>query len=182
MDEDETPSPRRHPPDAISVSRIFSEYGATMAAVQFFETTLATLVIAIEADPETPSARWSDEQRARNIWHLLQRATASEMKQRLRGRFEPRFLEQIAALITWRDFLAHRYLRVRLFPESLTKPVADPSLIAELRDIRSAFREATNLCVKKVKERAPEIAAQPDARAQQLAHALVAPQPPRFPG
>jgi hypothetical protein len=46
-------------------------------------------------------------------------------------------------LIGWRDFLAHRYLRVRLSPQGADAPQVDPSLAVELLELGQAFSELT---------------------------------------
>lgn len=130
---------------------IMSQYGAAMLQVQTFEATLANFVGVIEADAKVrdPAGQQpaSLERALRPVikrsWHLLQRASASEMRRRVEGKIDEQLLTDISTMIGWRDFLAHRYLRVRLFPSGGSDPQPTPQIAAELLEIGQAFGELT---------------------------------------
>jgi len=118
-------------------------YGAAMMQVQAFEAILATLVTVVEAKPAagpTTLERALGKAMKKN-WHLLQVASASEMKRRLEGRIPADLWTDIETMIKWRDFLAHRYLRTRVFAHGGAKPRVEPWLVLELQELQLAYKE-----------------------------------------
>lgn len=122
-------------------------YGATMLQVQSFELVLAGLVLAVELTP--PSEPPADpEAFLEKAWELVHFASAGRMHRRLKGKVQDELLAEIEALISWRNFLAHRYLRTRLMvPDgsSMTVTEADG---AELITLGGAFTDGTRRATK----------------------------------
>jgi hypothetical protein len=117
-------------------------YAATMLTVQSFELSLAGLVVAAEIGSTTPEQAWSAEiaRLFASTWRLVHQSSAGSMENRLRGKVPPPLLVEIKALISWRNFLAHRYLRTRLYTAGPTITVsAKPDDLIELIALSNAF-------------------------------------------
>jgi hypothetical protein len=153
------------PPMPLAMQWVLAQYGATMLAVQGFELLLAGLVQVAEFDPARldrpgpplPGKRLERTVRKslKNTWHLVQVASASEMRRRLEGKVADELMTEITVLTKWRDFLAHRYLRTRLVGSSESAPVVDPGLAIELFELGKAFGE----CSERIREETASIMA-----------------------
>ena len=88
-------------------------YGATMQQVQSFELVLASLVVAVGLMPPSNPPADADEF-LNEMWKLVHKASAGRMRERLAGKIPEDLMTEIEALVSWRNFLAHRYLRTRL--------------------------------------------------------------------
>jgi hypothetical protein len=119
-------------------------YGATMMTVQAFEFSLAVLVGVIELPDRVEAAEgqsFEEQMRAaikRGI-DITQKLTAGQARRRLEGRIDEDLLSEIEPLIAWRNFLAHRYLRVRFAGSG----DGTPAMFAELIDLSRHFQAAT---------------------------------------
>jgi hypothetical protein len=158
-----------------------SQYGAAMLQVQMFEMTLATLVAVAEHGPRQDLRR-----SIKRTWHLFSKASASEMKRRLKGKVEAELFAEIVELIGWRDYLTHRYLRQRLFdPAAPSVMREDATLLVELLQLGEAFAEISNrvnevtfgIVDASSASEAPEAVR---AALTQAGRSLVSAQPPRF--
>jgi hypothetical protein len=155
-----TPNPplgTQVPSNFFAQYAVMASYGHAMLAVQAFERTLAVALMIAELteavarrDPDKRLAPKAVDRRLRvigkRILHTFNTASASELRNCLRGRLDQGLIDEIDPLIEWRDFLAHRYLiaRVGQFGSAL-KPHQDH--IHELADLAEAFQQMT-LCVK----------------------------------
>lgn len=128
---------------------VLAQYGATMACVQAWEAQLAVLAGAASLKPS--SGRKVNLERdlrkaTRQSWHLLQKASASELRNLLRDKAESdvitdELLTEISDLIRWRDFLAHRYLRSRVMQDGGMRPT--PQQAVELFKLGQSFSESS---------------------------------------
>jgi hypothetical protein len=123
---------------------VMAQYGAAMLQVQAFEAQLASLVLTVRAKERPPSknAKRALEKSLRKITHLLEHATATEMRNELEGRVDEAILDEIDFLIPWRNRLAHRYLRQRLTGPGEKTIKATPDMPFELFEISNAFTAA----------------------------------------
>ena len=117
-------------------------YGAAMVQVQAFELVLAGLVFAVELTP--PSDPPTDPQASpEKIWRLVHVAAAGRMRDRLKGKVPDGLLTEIKALVSWRNFLAHRYLHSRLRMAAGSPMAASGPDCAELLGLTRAFADGT---------------------------------------
>jgi hypothetical protein len=129
------------------LAAVMAQYGAAMLEVQAFEAALAALVGVLDIKPGTGdeparSPRAVERSLRRVIkhnWHLFNTASASEATRNLEGRIETGLLDDISALLGWRDFLAHRYFRTRL--GTTLEGVDVTGLVLELYELGRAFGE-----------------------------------------
>ena len=123
---------------------VMAQYGAAMLQVQAFELQLASLVLTVRARDRPPSGNIKRqlERSLKGVTHLLERATASEMRRELEGRVSTEVLDEIDYLIPWRNRLAHRYLRQRAIDVKAGKLKATPEMVYELFDLANAFTAA----------------------------------------
>lgn len=152
---DAAPEPKLGPmapanePPSPALMMALGLYGSAMLQVQMFEMALAVLVSVAEIG-RSSSSSWQRELREviRTKWHRFNRASASELVRLLDDTpvqlGEP-LASNIKNLIKWRDFLAHRYLRVRLVKSrSSARPAvidADADTVIELQELAQAFAE-----------------------------------------
>lgn len=137
---------------------VLGQYGAAMACVQSWEAQLAALVGAVGLKPQTgPPVPLEPTLNKifRRAWHLLHRASASELRNSLRDQpgsesINEELLEEIGQLITWRDFLAHRYLRTRLYGTGEAQPSNE--MVLELFRLGQAFSASSDHISLVVKE------------------------------
>src|SRR5450755_2001098 len=132
-------------PDPLVLAAL-AQYGATMLQVQTFELSLAALVLAAELRPDRHGKSLEREvsKMFSSTWHLAQNASASEMKNRLKGKISDELTTEISALIGWRNFLAHRYLRMRFFRGGPKELSASGEVVAELLRLGQAFADGSN--------------------------------------
>lgn len=120
-----------------------------MVCVQAWEGQLAALVGAASLKPSR-GRKVALERAVRSAvkqsWHLLHKASASELRNLLRERSDPAvvsedLLTEIGELIGWRDFLAHDYLSSRLI---MGQPAVSPrpEHVIELLKLGQAFSES----------------------------------------
>lgn len=109
------------------------------------------------------------------------------MRRRLEGKIPDDLLSDVAALVSWRDFLAHRYLRVRLFAESATEARPTFAMPAELFELGRAFTEVTQRVTEQTfavldswPARARDTPDEVRAAFEQAARAFITAQPPQF--
>lgn len=135
MTDEERVSEVRGPTEAL-----FAKYGQTMHAVQVWELNLATLTFAVMLANSARLRNSDEDEMVKKIRHLSQRVTANEMRRLLEGTVDEQLLDEIASLVGWRNFLAHRYLRTRFYDASLQVRATDAQ-IDELERLRVAFAE-----------------------------------------
>ena len=119
-----------------------SLYGETMLQVQSFELKLAALVYSVETSSRDGGQRLTHRQLDRAIvtsWHLVHKASASELRRRLEGKIADALSREIETLISWRDFLAHRYLWARLVGRDGELLGATSEHATELANLSEAF-------------------------------------------
>jgi hypothetical protein len=133
-------------PDSLMAATV-GFYGGAMMQVQMFELVLAGLVLAVELTP--PSEPPPDpEAFLKKAWDLVHKASADRMRRRLKGNVPDDLLREIVALVSWRNFLAHRYLRTRLTaPDGASMRATGPDA-AELMKLTWAFRDGTQRVTK----------------------------------
>lgn len=86
-----------------------------MLQVQAFELRLAGPLTAwAPGRPSAKNARRALERSGQRIMRLLEKGTASKMRDELSGKIDPGVLEEVNFLLPWRNLLAHHYLRQRL--------------------------------------------------------------------
>lgn len=127
------------------IAATLTQYGAAMLVVQSWEVSLAALVGAASLKP--PQGKPAQLERAirkavKKAWKLLQNSTASELRNQLTVLIDDetitdRLVAEISTLNEWRNFLAHRYLRSRLFDGSTL--ASTPAHVVELFKIGQAF-------------------------------------------
>lgn len=117
-------------------------YALAMQTVQFFEYKLAILCTWAEIDlaPRKPP---KDLERAlkpllRNITHAFQKASASELRNRLRDKVDASLIEEVSEATAWRDRLAHRYLREQYV---LPPPIFGQVMYQEMETLAVKFDE-----------------------------------------
>jgi hypothetical protein len=130
-------------PTEPPILAVLGQYGLAMFQVQAFEGSLAALVSVAEANPTKRETLDRALQRSlKTTTHLFQRASAAELHRRLVGKLDDDLLADVRALIDWRDFLAHRYLRTRLLGAQYELRVdAAANLITELTELGTAFHK-----------------------------------------
>ncbi len=118
-------------------------YGTTMQQVQSFELVLAGLVVAIGlTPPSTPPA--DPEAFLNEMWKLVHKASAGRMRERLADKIPEGLMTEIEALVSWRNFLAHRYLRTRLVAATGELSLgASPDDPVELMRLQRAFTDGS---------------------------------------
>jgi hypothetical protein len=124
-------------------------YGSTMTQVQLFERTLALLVLALEAKSRT--RRFKTRQHFQDYmgklisrsFHVFQKASASELRNRLPDSLDSGLRRRIDTLIKWRDRLAHRYLVEQLNRGVIAGPRYKVEAFDELIDLGKHFQAAT---------------------------------------
>ncbi len=118
-------------------------YGTTMQQVQSFELVLAGLVVAVGLMP--PSNPPADPDEFLNeMWKLVHKASAGRMRKRLAGNIPEDLMTEIEALVSWRNFLAHRYLRTRLAAATGELSLrASPEDLVELMRLQRALAEGS---------------------------------------
>jgi len=134
------------PPGGIDTQQltrawVFAQYGGAMLQVQAFEANLASLLLVAERSP-TPEPTTSYRPAVKLLKrakHLLDHGSASEMRNALKGKIAEDLLIEISELVEWRNFLAHRYLRARLFERSATELNTDFGMVVELLELGKAF-------------------------------------------
>jgi hypothetical protein len=135
------------------VAATLTQYGAAMIAVQAWEGALAALVGTVSIKPSqgkpVPLER-AVRKAFRRSWKLMHNSTASELRNLLRDLVDGEIVtdalvEEISALNEWRNFLAHSYLRSRLFEGSTLKP--NPTHIVELFQVGQAFSKSSERIV-----------------------------------
>ena len=100
----------------LDMLAVLAQYGRTMLAVQQFEVSLALLAHLTSDDlgKMRKVTKRSMLVVIRRQIHLFQRASASELRNELKGRIEADLIDKISRAIKYRDVLAHRYLRERV--------------------------------------------------------------------
>ena len=129
--------------DQRRVMIVLGAYGTTMQQVQAFELVLACLVAVVSlATPAGPPA--DAEGFLDDMWRLVHAASAGQMRNRLKGRISEGLLDEIEVLVSWRNFLAHRYLRTRLIaPTSAPALTASVDDVVELEKLARAFTDGS---------------------------------------
>ena len=171
---------------------VMASYGRTMLAVQAFEQVLAAAVMIAQLRASIDrrqvdqklSAKTLERRLARyakRTNHLFHHASAAELRNELRGKFDQTLLDHLDPLIEWRDFLAHRYLFARIADHGIAaKLTLKQSPIDELAELALAFQDAAkrvDAVVQSMTDDLPKIAkpAPEDAQAAVLfRHALSA--------
>jgi hypothetical protein len=117
-------------------------YGSVMLQVQAFEFGLAFLVALVErtASTEPKPVEFDKQMRALvEKWQeITQRLTAGQARNRLRGKVSDELIEYVKPLIDWRNFLAHRYLRIRMGQDGK----GTPAMAVELINLGLQYRAA----------------------------------------
>lgn len=85
-----------------------------MQSVQIWELTLASFRMTLDGHGGVKSLERLVGRFIKKGWHAYQKASASEHAKEIKARFhDPEALADVDALVGVRDFLAHRFLRVR---------------------------------------------------------------------
>ena len=95
--------------DPDGVEAISMVYTGVMLHVQFFETSLGLLVLALNHDPcgtSNASAARQWKEAMHRSWTVFQSDSASVLKRKLEGRIPAELYEEIRALIKIRNTLA----------------------------------------------------------------------------
>jgi hypothetical protein len=151
------------PLDSAVDMGVLLAYGSTMTQVQVFERTLALLVLALEAKPRTRRLKtpehFHDYMRKliSRSFHVFQRASASELRNRLPADFDPGLRRQIDTLIERRDRLAHRYLVERLNLGVMAGPRYKVEAFGELIELGKQFQAATGEILERALARLAEL-------------------------
>lgn len=138
-----TERPVRFPDPFVSAA--FTQYGATMLAVQIWEMELVALVGAasLSTSGGKPALLERELRDAfRRTWKLMHKPKASSLRKLLRSLADGKIVdeslvEEISALNEWRRFLAQDYLRSQLSAGGELR--CDPSLISELLELGDLF-------------------------------------------
>lgn len=121
-------------------------------SVQAWEANLALLVSTLHTKPGTGRKLREHEIIPRlrrlhdRISNFVNHTAATKLKADLCDKIDgdlvtADFVDGIAQLVEWRDFLAHRYLRTRLIDGD--KVVKDATLVVELFQIGQAFSNSS---------------------------------------
>ncbi len=129
------------------VAGVSAAYGATMLQVQTFEFSLAVLVglTEVSGQAQTAEGRGLEDQLQEAIdqaTRITQKITAGQAQRLLANRIDDDLLALIKPLVDWRNFLAHRYLRVRMAAGG-SQLEATPQMFVELMGLALHFRDAT---------------------------------------
>jgi hypothetical protein len=88
-------------------------YGLTVQEVQAFEAVLARVEYESTArehgDGQLPAEEL--EKLAKDAVKTVQRASGSSLSRKLRGQVDADLLRELSELVSWRNYLAHCYLR-----------------------------------------------------------------------
>lgn len=178
-----------------ATKEVLAQYGLTMGVVQAWEFQLSALAgsVRMKLPQDQPSSQRAAaralEKGIVHMAHLTTKASASELRNLLRNQPgsdlipEPIF-DEVDALIGWRDFLAHRYVRTRLYLSS-----GGPDHLAlrqELLDLARAFSnsmgklsEVTKQVIRRTNP-PTDVPEDVDAAFQNIANLIMHVQPPRF--
>ena len=115
-------------------------YALAMQAAQFLEMKLAILCVWAESDftpRQVKNVEKAFRRTVRSHEHLFQRASASELRNRLDGVLPEELAEELTELIGWRDRLAHRYLREQY---ALDPPIFGERMQHEMQAVSQRFQ------------------------------------------
>jgi hypothetical protein len=130
---------------------VLAQYGSAMLQIQVFESQLAGLLLAVNARPRTGNPERQARKSMKRIIHLLEHATAEWMRNELAGKVDVELIEEINYLLPWRNRLAHRYLRQRLYVAQGKELKATPEMVYELFDMSNEFVRVSNLVQAELK-------------------------------
>ncbi len=132
-----------NPSEQELMTAVMGFYGTTMQQVQSFELVLAGFVVAVGlTPPSTPPA--DPEAFLNEMWKLVHKASAGRMRERLAGKIPEDLVTEIEALVSWRNFFAHRYLRTRLVAATGELSLrASPEDLVELMRLQRAFADGS---------------------------------------
>ena len=88
-------------------------YGLTVQEVQAFEAVLVRVQYERAARAQADGALPPEEleKLAKDAVKTVQRASGSSLSRKLRGHVDADLLREVGELVSWRNYLAHRYLR-----------------------------------------------------------------------
>jgi hypothetical protein len=130
-------------PEIKQVMMSLTNFALAMQGAQFLEYKLAILCTWVELDVQPRQTPPKNLERAmrptvRRITHAFQKASASELRNRLRGKIDEGLIEDVSEMIKWRDRLAHRYLREQYV---LPPPIFGQRMYDEMQALMARFEE-----------------------------------------
>lgn len=112
-----------------------------MLAVQLFEHHLANIWLWHLHKGDAELTERNMRRMLRRAIHASHKASASELRRGLEDALEPELLEEIARAISWRNYLAHQFLRERLRSQPMSHFVAGSTEV--LTDMQDWFTDLT---------------------------------------
>jgi hypothetical protein len=170
------------------VAAAYTQYGATMLAVQVWEKELVTLAGAasLKAAGKKVSFEKALRRSFKETWKQMNKQKPSKLRKMLKEIADKHaitnpLIDEITDLNEWRNFLSHDYLRAKLPDGASNEP--DPELVIELFQIGQAFSDCTQRMAEATKillTGAPksETVKQVRAVVERFTHDLPTTQPP----